>query len=42
MGGLLYEHVFGAVMYLNKRLLPGQRAKVVDASTETGYSGSHA
>ena len=42
MGGLFYEHVFGAVMYLNKLFLPGQRAKVVDASSETGYSGSHA
>lgn len=42
MGGLFYEHVFGAVLYLNKRLLPGVRLKVVDANTETRYSGSHA
>jgi hypothetical protein len=42
MGGLLYEHVFGAVMYLNKPFSGSARRKVVDANTETRYSGSHA
>lgn len=42
MGELFYEHVFGAVLYLNKPFLAQPWLKVVDANTETRYSGSHA